>query len=64
MKTFDVHHYDINEQGDVAVFSYFLQAMSWEHAEEIIPATHWVDGCVVATVDEQTGVQIDFDNLN
>lgn len=64
MRTYDIWYKDINSLGNVSTFSYFLDATSWEAAEKAIPPTHWVHGCVVAVVDEETGVRIDYDNLN
>lgn len=64
MRTFEILHYGINDQGDVSKFSYFLNARNWEHAETLIPPTHWVHGLVMAVQDEETGITIDLDNLN
>lgn len=64
LKTFEVLYKDLNSEGDIADFSYFIQARSWAEAESKVPSTHRVHGCVVATVDYETGLRIDFDNLN
>lgn len=63
-RTFEVIYKDLNAEGELADFSYFIQAMSWAEAESKVPATHRVHGSVVATVDYETGLRIGFDSLN
>lgn len=64
LRTFEVLYKDLNAEGDIVDFSYFVQATSWAEAESKVPPTHRVHGLVIATVDYETGLRIDFDNLN
>lgn len=65
LKTFEIHHRGINEEGEIVTFSYMILATSWEEAERMIPENHWVNGRVVAVIDAKSGLEIDLTgNLN
>ena len=64
MKTFDVYYKALNEEGELATFSYFIISSSWESAKAAIPPTHWISGQVLSVEDEDTGIKINLDNLN
>jgi hypothetical protein len=62
--TYEVTWTGINANGEIATFSKFIRANSWAEAESLISPTERVNGQVVATVDFETGLRIDFDNYN
>lgn len=65
MPTFDVHYKTVKpETGEVVTMSYFMNAVSWEEAEQRLPPTHYIFGKVLEVVDEETGMRINMDNLN